>query len=125
MKVFVYGTLKEGFSNHRCLGDSTLVGRGTTVKNYRMFTNGFFPMLTAILPGEGYRIRGEVYDVTESILKRLDLLEGVGSGLYRRESTAVILEDGSRCTAFVYVYARGVAGYSEVPSGNWEDGDND
>lgn len=81
MKIAVYGTLKKGESNHILLGDSELLGTGRTLPGYYMLDLGHYP---AIIPGN-HRIKVEVYEVSESVLARLDRLEGHPSYYKRLE----------------------------------------
>lgn len=79
--VAVYGSLKEGFGNHRVLGDSELVG-SQWLSGWDMYSMGSFP---AIVPGEGY-ISVEIYQVgSDSIAGNLDMLEGYPSFYNRVE----------------------------------------
>lgn len=71
MKVFVYGTLLSGFGNNRLLVDSKYLGQ-EIIEGFEMYSLGGFP---AITPGKG-RILGEVYEVDEKTMTRLDGLEG-------------------------------------------------
>jgi gamma-glutamylcyclotransferase (GGCT)/AIG2-like uncharacterized protein YtfP len=81
--VFVYGSLKRGFGNHRMLGhDSVLIAKTQTKdKAFHMNSLGAFP---AVLRGGNYSIEGELYKVSDDTLQTLDYLEGNGS-LYQRE----------------------------------------
>jgi gamma-glutamylaminecyclotransferase len=38
--VFVYGTLQQGFSNHRYLAGSKFLGRARTEKKYALYSAG-------------------------------------------------------------------------------------
>ena len=114
--VFVYGTLKAGKPNHHLLAGARLWMIGKTAKRFRMYCNGYFPMIT--LDREGYPIRGEVYQVTPQILERLDRLEGVPHHYYR-DSVTVVNANWNRCVAYVYVHAGLITDQTEVPSGNW------
>jgi gamma-glutamylcyclotransferase (GGCT)/AIG2-like uncharacterized protein YtfP len=69
--VVVYGTLKKHKSNHRLMADSKFLGH-TDVKG-TMYSLGMFPAVA--LEGE-YTIKGEVYEVDQHTLTRLDGLEG-------------------------------------------------
>jgi gamma-glutamylcyclotransferase (GGCT)/AIG2-like uncharacterized protein YtfP len=80
--VAVYGSLREGFGNHRLLKGAERMGLFLTDPEWRMFTLGGFP---AIVPAkDGYPITVEVYTVGESTLADLDRLEGY-PGWYKRE----------------------------------------
>ena len=71
-KVFVYGTLKEGFGNHRVLRDSRKLC-DATIEGFDMISLGAFP---GIITGSD-TIYGEVYEVTDtSVMRGLDSLEG-------------------------------------------------
>lgn len=53
----------------------------------------------------------EVYEVSDDTLMRLDRLEGVGYGMYRR----VPIHDG----IFIYEWDRDVDGLPVIESGDW------
>lgn len=96
--VFVYGSLKRGFHNHRLLENSKFLGPAKTTAEYEMFplAGGAFPV---IVPGN-YAINGELYEVDETTLKLLDRLESNGS-MYQREVTDIPSHDQ---LAWVYVF---------------------
>ena len=87
--VFVYGTLKQGFSNHYYLSGSKFLGTGRTKEKYAMYVSGipFVIMSEPISP-----IQGELYQVDDITLAKLDSLEG-HPGWYRREKVDVCLYD--------------------------------
>ena len=87
--VFVYGTLKKGFSNHRLLASSELLGKARTVKKYAMYSTG----VPIVVKEEAVSaIFGELYRVDEVTLTYLDSLEG-HPDWYRREEVEVLVED--------------------------------
>lgn len=102
--VFVYGSLKKDFSNHRMLSDPTkALPCGTfftKYSTYQMYSYGGFPGVVRKETG-GYRIRGELYIVTPDILSSMDYLEG-HPNWYKRKR--VFLEDGT--IAFMYLLER-------------------
>lgn len=89
-RVFVYGTLKRGIHNHHLLEKSEFIGNAYTVDTFKMYTVGF----PIIMPADGpdaWAVYGEVYDVDDDTLKRLDNLESEGS-MYLRKPINVVLE---------------------------------
>ena len=79
-KIFVYGTLRQGFGNHRLLEQADFLGSAVTVEDYSMFGGGI-PFVNPNV--KKYPIVGEVYEVNENQLKRLDALEGHPDWYYR------------------------------------------
>ncbi|CAI5468471.1 unnamed protein product [Closterium sp. Yama58-4] len=88
--AFVYGTLKEGFSNHWLMqelmqsGDAIRIGTARTVQNYPLVCGPFQVPFLLRLPGNGHRVFGEIYEVNEKAVARLDILEGTDRGHYVR-----------------------------------------
>ena len=96
----VYGTLKENFPNYfYYLNPLVPIFRGAIEVQYKMYSNGGFPLLfTSEKPNKIYV---EIFEVTDSILKKIDRLEGVPH-LYTRIS--VWLEEVN-AEVFLYVIA--------------------
>lgn len=107
IKVFVYGTLKEGFRNHYLL--SELKGlKNIFVKGTLYSIEGVdYP---AFIDGGDFDIQGEVYEVDQDTLSKLDELEGFFemnhvSNLYERKE--MMAYDGNNQELYVvsvYVY---------------------
>lgn len=114
MKVFVYGTLKQGQGNHSVLDGAPFIEETETVKSYDMLHLGGYPGVIEGVTGEGTTIKGEVYEVEG--LDRLDMLEGYPSLYYREE---VELANGD--TAWMYLYNRmdDAFDYQTIPNGVW------
>jgi len=81
-KVFVYGSLKDGFGNNIILSDSNKIKDTITKNKYEMISLGSFPAV--LKEKQVAHISGEVYEVDEYTLEDLDILEGNGS-FYKRE----------------------------------------
>ncbi|WP_340818470.1 gamma-glutamylcyclotransferase family protein [Methanolobus sp. WCC4] len=115
MYIFVYGTLKKDSTNHYLLNGSEFICSTGTKESYTMLDMGQFPgVLKDELPeGHSASIQGEVYDVNEQTLGKLDTYEG---DWYFREE--VELEAG--VTALMY-FLRKIPplDYRIVPEGNW------
>ncbi|MEE1151363.1 MAG: gamma-glutamylcyclotransferase family protein, partial [Methanobrevibacter sp.] len=96
-KVFVYGTLMKGETNHDFLQNATFLDK-TVIEGYDMYKVGWYP---AIIDGEGLAI-GEVYSVPVEDMASIDSLEGEGS-LYEKRCVRITV-NGVPDFAFVYVY---------------------
>lgn len=118
-KVFVYGSLLSGFYNHVVLGDSTLLGVSKSPKGFAMLDLGYFPGVIKDDSSKG--VIGEVYEVDDAILSRLDRLEGYLAhsperGLYDR-----IEIDTKFGKAIIYIYNNHYGRSKEnlVEGGDW------
>jgi gamma-glutamylcyclotransferase (GGCT)/AIG2-like uncharacterized protein YtfP len=85
-RVFVYGSLKRDFYNNWFLTESRFVGdRLTQDETFVMCSLGGFPgVIKSFNGGEGASIYGELYEVDDHTLTRLDMLESNGR-FYNRE----------------------------------------
>lgn len=83
-RIFVYGTLKRGGSNHQYLEGQTYVGSAMTEPRFRLYDMGGYPGMVSDAE-HGLAILGEVWDVDAACLQRLDILEGIEEGEYVRE----------------------------------------
>jgi len=113
--VFVYGTLRRGFTNHSLLNGASFLGTGQTAAHYSLWMNDYpcacrHPRLV--------RIRGELYNVSPAILSLLDDLED-HPRLYQRAVTPIILNHHQPVAAWMYFFPKpyGVA----IPSGDFAD----
>jgi gamma-glutamylaminecyclotransferase len=112
VRVFVYGSLRRGQGNHSIIGVATCVGEARTLRGFTLYDLGPFP---ALVHGGMSAVVGEVYEVDEPLLARLDRLEGCPR-LYQRQG--ITLEDGT--LAYTYVMRLDqVRGRSKIASGNW------
>ena len=116
-QVFVYGTLKRGGSNHAFMAGQTFCGEARTVPGYRLIHLGDFPgMVSAAEDREG--VSGEVWLVSADTLARLDELEGISEGLYRRERIQLEAPFGNQ-EVETYIYAGSTSGRAIVSGGKW------
>ncbi|MCC5858629.1 MAG: gamma-glutamylcyclotransferase [Ectothiorhodospiraceae bacterium] len=109
-RVFVYGTLRRGGSNHALIRHAPLLGECVTAPAYQMLDLGPFPGV--VMPGE-QAIVGEVYRVSPSMLRELDRLEDVPR-LYRRERM-----DSPWGVSWIYIYRSSMVPAPLVPGGDW------
>ena len=108
-KVFVYGTLMKGETNHDFLQNATFLDK-TVIEGYDMYNVGWYP---AIIDGEGLAI-GEVYSVPVEDMTSIDSLEGEGS-LYEKRCVRITV-NGVLDFAFVYVYLGDCSELVKIPS---------
>ena len=112
--IFVYGSLKRGFSAEGRL-DGSFQFEASTEPTYRMYDYGGFPGVVEMDEG-GYAIEGEVWEVTEDCVPLLDEYEAVDAGLYIR-STAKLVQPLQE--VMIYLYARDVSQLPDV-GGVWK-----
>jgi gamma-glutamylaminecyclotransferase len=110
-RLFVYGTLMRGESNHGHLAGATFAGAARTRAEFTLVSLGAFPGIRA---GGAVSIAGEVYDIDDRTLRHLDEFEG-HPHFYRRSE--IVLDDGACAHAYV-LRARHV-GETEIVSGRW------
>ena len=121
--LFVYGSLKRGFGNHRLMTDAVYLGPGV-IEGYDMYSLRYFP---AIVEGND-EVYGELYKVSEKELAAIDELEGYSSkddtGMYIRRTTRVQTVIGMIAADF-YLWADGSGSladrYEYIPEGYWEE----
>ena len=86
--VFVYGTLKRGFTNHHLLVDSIYLGVVYTLRRFTLGMDKYHIPYMIDIPNT--RIRGELYLVDPSNLAKLDKFENVPKYYNRRK---IIVQD--------------------------------
>ncbi|XP_019868611.1 putative gamma-glutamylcyclotransferase CG2811 isoform X2 [Aethina tumida] len=108
-KVFVYGTLKTGEPNHYWF-DKDKEGYYKFLFNAK--TKEKFPLIIATefnipfllySPGSGQNVMGEVYEVDDKVLAKLDILEE-HPDFYVRELYDVVRSDGDNEIVKVWIY---------------------
>ena len=115
-KVFVYGTLMKGQPNHYIMSDAKYEGKYKTDDRWGLINIGDFPALVPHV----LAVEGEVYTVSKEVLARLDRLEGVDSGMYRRKYIYVFDEDGVKDEVHTYMWGR-VIGSTHIKLARWSD----
>lgn len=118
--LFVYGTLREGESNHWLLEElsAVKVAECQTPPLFTLLNLGHYP---GLIRGGNTAVRGELYRLNRSALDRLDRFEG-HPDLFRREELLTELKhihtDGVVVEgAVAYIYR----GAGALPSGDWKD----
>lgn len=107
-RVFVYGTLRRGGSNHERMAGATLIGPAT-VRGH-LYRIDWYPGL--VLDSDGPEVVGEIYEVGESRLSALDDYEGEE---YRRLLTEA--STGERVWVWEWIGDPPLKGH--LPNGDW------
>jgi gamma-glutamylcyclotransferase (GGCT)/AIG2-like uncharacterized protein YtfP len=119
--LFVYGTLMSGGENHHLLARrAELVGPGR-MHGGLLFLVDYYPGLVEsgdpadVVVGEIWR------PIEPGIFHELDDFEGCTEvpPLFIRASRAVTVDGEGTLPAWVYIYARSIAGMRPIPSGDW------
>lgn len=105
--LFVYGTLKKGYSNNMLLRDTEFIEKSVTIDNFNIKSFGIPIVIKPVnteMKKEAKPIIGEVYNIPQEVLDIVDLLEG-HPDLYRRELTKVkLFETQEIVDAYVYFF---------------------
>ena len=112
LKVFVYGTLKRGGSNHDVMvraGGTFLCEAKTTELRKLIVTH--LPFLCDDHAPDGYQVEGEIFEIPDARgLDLIDTLEGNGSFYQRRLDDFIELDSPKEHTAWVYYIMREMEG---------------
>jgi len=112
-RVFVYGTLLTGMSNHELLsGAKRIAKQARTEREFDMYDLGSFP---GLVRGGINAVVGEVYEVDSDTLESMDRLEGHPHFYHR---TNIVLADGAHVETYL-LRLEDVEGHPVVASGSW------
>lgn len=112
--LFVYGTLKRGGVRNFLLRGQKFLGEARTVPRYALYDLGAYPGLVQA-EEDGQVVYGELYEVEQSLLPRLDAVEGAPT-LFRLEQLEL---QGHDRLVRSYFYQRATTGWSRLASGLW------
>jgi gamma-glutamylcyclotransferase (GGCT)/AIG2-like uncharacterized protein YtfP len=116
--LFIYGTLMPGLRLEAEMHGARFVGPAQI--QGRLVDVGRYP---GLLPGDG-SVVGEIYEVDDAHLARLDGVEDMVPGdraasQYWREEVTVLSGPLQGQPVQTYVYNRPVDGYSPIPHGDY------
>lgn len=113
--LFVYGTLMKGEINSDLLKDAEFIKSSKTKEKYTLINLGAYP---AVVKVPQVKISGELYSVTQEILKHTDKLEGYPH-YYDRE---LIELDGGEKAIMYFLPAENInmKNASVIECGNWK-----
>jgi gamma-glutamylcyclotransferase (GGCT)/AIG2-like uncharacterized protein YtfP len=113
MRIFVYGTLRQGGNNHQFLKKAYLIANHVALNGYIMYNyNESYPFAKPCNDLNRV-IYGEIYEISPDTLSVLNRLEGTDEGLY-------MLMFEPRIEAWLYVIGPNAPkNLPEVASGDW------
>lgn len=120
-RVFVYGTLRQHERNHYLLKEAKCLSRQCWTLGVLYDTGCGYPAM--VKNGEA-RVYGELYEVNEEQLEKLDWLEGFSGDAevnHYDRITQFIYTDTETIEAYVYVYLNDEAEeLQEIKFGDWK-----
>jgi gamma-glutamylaminecyclotransferase len=131
--VFVYGSLRRGLQNHHKLESGLYRGEWRTDRKYFMtgMKSGAYPYVSLEQLHEDQaptHIHGELYGVSDDLLRVLDALEGHPTQ-YMRQKVDLVNDAHGRATAYMYILEssellEGIRvnfkkRFVDVPHGDW------
>lgn len=117
--MFVYGTLKRGGSNHTFMQGQSFRGTARSAPGFRLIHLGDYPGLIAY-PDDRDGVAGEVWEVSAAGISRLDELEGIGEGLYRR-GPIPLTPPFAEAEVHTYFYLLPTTGLPHIEAGQWSE----
>ncbi|WP_254842752.1 gamma-glutamylcyclotransferase [Bacillus sp. MRMR6] len=121
IKVFVYGTLRKGEVNHHLLRQAACMAEQAWALGTLYDTGYGYPAMKGEANSNVY---GELYEVAEKELARLDILEDYTEGgkdnLYERIQQTVYTDHGP-LQAYLYVTNKEDLLKKKIPNGDWKE----
>ncbi len=74
--LFVYGSMKKSFMNHIRLESARYIGTALTQESYSMYPALSYKFPYVLEADKVHQIKGELYQVSDELLKIVDIFEG-------------------------------------------------
>ena len=111
-RVFVYGTLRPGGSNHFRLAGANFFAAATVFG--RLYQIDWYP--GAVLDEAADEITGEIYLISPDMLDELDRFEG---DEYRRVKTQARVQDGNTVSVWIWEWLGVCDETHRITSADW------
>ena len=119
--IFVYGTLRRGAPMHALLRGAPFVADARL--QARLWDLGVYPGVTSSRSRRD-RVRGELYRLPDAEPERVALLDSLDryeGDAFERAVREAVVADGTRHTAYVYLFAGSTRGARRIASGDYLD----
>ena len=117
--IFVYGTLRKNEANAHFLQDSICIANESWTYGSLFDTNEGYP---AMIHSKNKKVYGEVYRVTDAVLRDLDKLEEYTGAseqdLYNRITQAIYINE-KILEAYVYIAQKQDMLQHQIVEGDW------
>jgi gamma-glutamylcyclotransferase (GGCT)/AIG2-like uncharacterized protein YtfP len=113
--LFVHGKLRRDEANHHLIAATTFLGTALTIEQYALCIMGDKAIVTK---RPASRIVGEVFEVSDDLLKLVDRSEG-HPHVNKRELVQVALQDGTVADAWIYFHVQPLRDAQIVESGDY------
>jgi gamma-glutamylcyclotransferase (GGCT)/AIG2-like uncharacterized protein YtfP len=117
-RIFVYGTLMKGEYNHYLLESSRFLDNASTRAEFDLFDLGLYP---AMAEQGRLQVKGEIYEVDDSALAMVDMLEDHPNWYTR---TKIRLSNGETVETYI-MPRRKLEGFPIIESGDWRNRNNE
>jgi gamma-glutamylcyclotransferase (GGCT)/AIG2-like uncharacterized protein YtfP len=124
--LFVYGTLRKGYSRHAAIEHAFRVGDAYTLgSQFRMYwthtikRTPFPVVLPAGASGQGAGIHGEFYLVHPEDITNLDFIESNGIMYHRQKRPIFLKVDGEDIHTMAWVYVGAVSYWNDHLKKGW------
>ena len=119
-KVFVYGSLMLGMPNHGHMRDAVLVSKDARTVNpeYELHALVSFSFPAAFRSPMGTTLFGEVYQVDDQLLAKMDYFEG-HPDFFRRQEVQVTFAGVESFTCWIYEGPEELLSSVLIESGDW------
>jgi gamma-glutamylcyclotransferase (GGCT)/AIG2-like uncharacterized protein YtfP len=118
MRIFVYGTLRRNQTAYHLMEDANAeyLGEARTTNDYILYNVYDFPGMIKSHSLRLNGVRGELFEVDENNMRKINRYECVESNLFKRD--VVELVDGTQ--AIAYFYNQDISESTLIESGIWK-----
>lgn len=119
MKLFIYGSIKKGFFNHKRFGFDKLPFLGEhKVKGYCLINLGAYPGMVPS-PQDEDEVKGELYEIDDGSKDYAFLYKVEANAGYTTTAVDYVKEDKQKVPIVAFIYRGSIEDGPKVEGGNW------